>query len=62
MIQKIKNKLTDGQLEMFRRTSFGHLLDVNIFQFSGQVVHHILLREAEQPNDEEMWFDISGRH
>ncbi|XP_062096756.1 uncharacterized protein LOC133802459 [Humulus lupulus] len=60
VIQKIKNKLTSKQLEMFRKTCFGHFLDANAFQFSGQIVHHILLREVEQPNVEEMWFDICG--
>ncbi|XP_030480073.2 uncharacterized protein LOC115697276 [Cannabis sativa] len=60
VIQKIKNKLTSKQLEMFRKTCFGHFLDVSEFQFSGQIVHHILLREVEQPNVEEMWFDICG--
>ena len=39
----IKDKLTKEQLQMFHKTIFGPLLNVNIV-FNGQLIHHFLPR------------------
>lgn len=59
--QLIKQKLTDGQLDMFRRTVFGRFVDMDIV-FNSPLVHHILLREVhvQNHNDETMYFNLNG--
>ncbi|XP_022159253.1 uncharacterized protein LOC111025667 [Momordica charantia] len=42
----IKSKLTPPQLSMFRKTVFGHLLDLDLV-FNVSLIHKILLREIE---------------
>ncbi|TYK06359.1 MuDRA-like transposase [Cucumis melo var. makuwa] len=52
-VHKIGNliKLTKEQLQMFDKTIFGPLLNVNMV-FNGQLIHHFLLRQI--PEDETM--------
>ncbi|KAL0534172.1 hypothetical protein IC582_028456 [Cucumis melo] len=40
----IKAKLKPDQLTLFRKTKFGHFLDLNIV-FNGPLIHYLLLRE-----------------
>ncbi|KAL5846777.1 hypothetical protein ACOSQ3_010301 [Xanthoceras sorbifolium] len=57
----LKSKLTERQQQQIRATCFGHFLDVNEMAFTGQLLHHILLRECHVDNTEnEMWFLIGG--
>ncbi|KAI9161277.1 hypothetical protein LWI28_015966 [Acer negundo] len=60
-IKCIKEKLTEAQLSLFRTTCFGKLLDMNDLKFSGQLVHHLLLRQIPSPDKSEMWFAIGGK-
>ena len=50
VIRNIKNKLTLRQIEIFRTTYFGSLLDVSNSQFSGILAHEILLRRVHTKN------------
>ena len=45
-IENIKEKLTEPQLEMFRKSCFGHFLLLEL-RFSAQIVHQLLLRQCE---------------
>lgn len=55
----IKNKLTPTQLDMFRRTILGRLVDVDLV-FNSPLVHHILLREVMDERPDVMSFDLRG--
>ena len=56
----IKSKLTTDQMEMFRKTSFGPLLDVDLV-FNGQLFHHFLLREVREDSTDSISFNILGK-
>ncbi|KAI9185171.1 hypothetical protein LWI28_004985 [Acer negundo] len=60
-VKCIKEKLTEAQLSLFHTTCFGKLLDMNDLKFSGQLVHHLLLRQIPSPDKSEMWFAIGGK-
>ncbi|KAK3185082.1 hypothetical protein Dsin_032368 [Dipteronia sinensis] len=47
LIKQIKEKLTYAQLALFRTTCFGKLLEMHELKFSGQLVHHLLLRQIQ---------------
>ncbi|CAL9028733.1 unnamed protein product [Prunus brigantina] len=42
----IRAKLSAEQLEQFKTSCFGHLLNINKIQFSGQIVHGVVLRRV----------------
>ncbi|BBG93949.1 BURP domain-containing protein [Prunus dulcis] len=42
----IRAKLSAEQLEQFKTSCFGHLLNIDKIQFSGQIVHGIVLRRV----------------
>ncbi|KAL4028015.1 hypothetical protein IC575_011205 [Cucumis melo] len=46
----IKAKLKPDQLALFRKTKFGHFLDLNIV-FNGPLIHYLLLREVEDEGE-----------
>ena len=56
----IKSKLTTDQMEMFRKTSFGPLLNVDLV-FNGQLFHHFLLREVREDSTNVISFNILGK-
>ena len=56
----IKSKLTTDQMEMFRKTSFGPLLNVDLV-FNGQLFHHFLLREVREDSTDSISFNILGK-
>ncbi|KAK3230230.1 hypothetical protein Dsin_002111 [Dipteronia sinensis] len=60
-IKQIKEKLTEAQLALFRTTCFGKLLEMHELKFSGQLVHHLLLRQIRSSNKSEMWFAVGGK-
>lgn len=57
------DKLNEAHMEKIRRTSLGHLLDMNTtnLKFALQVLHHVLLQEVPQPNEDEMWFKTESK-
>ncbi|TYK21833.1 MuDRA-like transposase [Cucumis melo var. makuwa] len=58
----IKDKLTKEQLQMFDKTIFGPLLNVNMV-FNGQLIHHFLLRQIlEDGNADEICFSVLGKN
>ncbi|KAK3188654.1 hypothetical protein Dsin_028215 [Dipteronia sinensis] len=59
-IKQIKEKLTEAQLALFRTTCFGKLLEMHELKFSGQLVHHLLLRQIRSSSKSEMWFAVGG--
>ncbi|XP_022156659.1 uncharacterized protein LOC111023508 [Momordica charantia] len=59
-VTAIKGKLAPRQLAMFRKTIFGHLLDVDLV-FNGPLVHNILLREVEDSTVDSISFNLFGR-
>jgi len=42
----IRAKLNAEQLEQFKTSCFGHLLNIDKIQFSGQIVHGVVLRRV----------------
>ncbi|KAA0062913.1 MuDRA-like transposase [Cucumis melo var. makuwa] len=50
----IKDKLTKEQLQMFDKTIFGPLLNVNMV-FNGQLIHHFLLRQIPEDGKKEAY-------
>ncbi|XP_022158660.1 uncharacterized protein LOC111025123 [Momordica charantia] len=59
-VTAIKGKLAPRQLSMFRKTIFGHLLNVDLV-FNGSLVHNILLREVEDSTTDSISFNLFGR-
>lgn len=61
VIDKIREKLTETQYQMFRKTCFGHFLDLQALKFSGNLVHHVLLHEVQKESVEnELWFLVQN--
>ncbi|XP_055960977.1 uncharacterized protein LOC130015239 [Mercurialis annua] len=58
VVDKLKSHLTDSQLEMFRATCFGFVLDMPSCNFQGQVVHSMLARQFDNAGENEMWFAV----
>ncbi|KAL4035491.1 hypothetical protein IC575_004184 [Cucumis melo] len=55
-------KLTKEQLQMFDKTIFGPLLNVNMV-FNGQLIHHFLLRQIpEDGNADGICFSVLGKN
>ncbi|KAL0534380.1 hypothetical protein IC582_028670 [Cucumis melo] len=58
----IKDKLTKEQLQMFDKTIFGPLLNVNMV-FNGQLIHHFLLMQIpEDGNVNGICFSVLGKN
>ncbi|KAA0045018.1 MuDRA-like transposase [Cucumis melo var. makuwa] len=58
----IKDKLTKDQLQMFEKTIFGPLLNMNMV-FNGQLIHHFLLRQIpEDGNADGICFSVLGKN
>ncbi|KAA0032831.1 Ulp1-like peptidase [Cucumis melo var. makuwa] len=58
----IKDKLTKEQLQMFDKTIFGPLLNVNMV-FNDQLIHHFLLRQIpEDGNADGICFSVLGKN
>ncbi|KAL0546604.1 hypothetical protein IC582_016516 [Cucumis melo] len=55
----IKAKLKPDQLALFRKTKFGHFLDLNIV-FNGLLIHYLLLREVEDERKDSISFLLGG--
>ncbi|KAF3447653.1 hypothetical protein FNV43_RR12840 [Rhamnella rubrinervis] len=59
-INTIKEKLSTAQLGIFEKTCFGHFLDMQELQFSGQVVNHMLWRQCICDDPNIMVFNFGG--
>ncbi|KAL4035781.1 hypothetical protein IC575_004488 [Cucumis melo] len=55
----IKVKLKPDQLALFKKTKFGHFLDLNIV-FNGPLIHYLLLREVEDEGKDSISFLLGG--
>ena len=60
-IENIKKKLIEPQLEMFRKSCFGHFLLLPELRFSAQIVHQLLLRQCETKKDNEIWILLKSK-
>ncbi|KAF4389414.1 hypothetical protein G4B88_006473 [Cannabis sativa] len=56
VIANINAKLSPEQIRLFRKSCFGHLLDMKPILYQPQLIHNALLREVHQKNEKEMWF------
>ncbi|XP_048330044.2 uncharacterized protein LOC107419213 isoform X2 [Ziziphus jujuba] len=54
----IKSVLTDDQLEKYRQTCFGHLLEVENLRFSGHIVHNLLCRQVVSNDHQALEFNF----
>ena len=59
IVSNIKNKLTPRQIHMFRKTLFGHFLDIKPV-FNGPLCHYILLRRGDDGQDNIISFKLLG--
>ena len=60
VIEDINKKLSDSHKQAFRKTCFGHFLDIQPFVIQSQLLHHMIMRTVVHPSEQEMWFDING--
>ena len=60
-IENIKKKLIEPQLEMFRKSCFGHFLLFPELRFSAQIVHQLLLHQCETKKDNEIWMLLKSK-
>ncbi|CAH9074984.1 unnamed protein product [Cuscuta epithymum] len=60
-VSLVKAALTKDQLEEFKKLPWGHLVSVSDMQFSGQIIHSLLLRLVKDQPKDELWFLIQGR-
>ncbi|XP_038880341.1 uncharacterized protein LOC120071983 [Benincasa hispida] len=56
----VKQKLTERQLEMFKRTVFGRFLDIELV-FNNPLIHHMLLREVKNSGMNSISFFVRGK-
>ena len=54
--------MSSKKKELFGGTSFGPFLNLPEFKYQGHFFHHIFMRELNQPNHEELWFQIGNKH
>ena len=62
VIADLKKVFTKKQKAMFRRTPFGHFLDLPSTAWQAQLVHSVLMREVHQEKEEfEFWFKLGDK-
>ncbi|KAI3837018.1 hypothetical protein MKW98_005351 [Papaver atlanticum] len=64
IIQQIKGGLNDEYLEIFKKTSIGHLLNMELTKLSGAIINSLLRRVVEPlvgDNPDSMYFCIGGK-
>ncbi|VFQ70788.1 unnamed protein product [Cuscuta campestris] len=59
-INNIEKKLSPSQFEEFHRTPIGHFMGLKNLQFSGQIIHQMLLLLVEDQPDDEFWILRNG--
>ncbi|KAL5580193.1 hypothetical protein UlMin_012635 [Ulmus minor] len=71
ILAEIKGALKESELELFRRSCFGHFLDLDAGwteggktgkrnTFAGQYVHFLMLRRMPTKKKRELWFLVEG--
>ena len=60
ILQLIHDKMSIQQRNQFKKTCFGHLINVRVRRTIPQLVQHLLLRSIPCPNSDEAWFKING--
>ena len=53
--------LSTKQKELFSGASFGPFLNLPKYNYQGQFLHHLFVRELNQPKHEELWFQIGNK-
>ena len=64
ILVKIKEKLEDWELDLFRASCFGHFLDLDpkwLEGVAGQFVHFLMLRCIRTSTKKELWFLVEGK-
>ncbi|KAL5550265.1 hypothetical protein UlMin_000441 [Ulmus minor] len=72
ILVEIKGALKESELELFRRSCFGHFLDLDAGwtdggktgkrnTFAGQYVHFLMLRRMPTKKKRELWFLVEGK-
>ena len=72
ILAEIKGALKESELEVFRRSCFGHFLDLDASwteggktgkrnTFAGQYVHFLMLRRMPTKKKRELWFLVEGK-
>ncbi|KAF4381411.1 hypothetical protein G4B88_029766 [Cannabis sativa] len=62
VIDDINENLSDDQKELFRKSPFGHFLDVSNFNYQIQLIHLVLLRKIHTERDDvELWFKLGDK-
>ncbi|VFQ71947.1 unnamed protein product [Cuscuta campestris] len=56
----VRSKLSVENMVNFRKLPFGHFMDVRKLQFSGQLIHILMLHLVREQPEDEMWFMING--
>ena len=59
-ITLIKNKLGQDAISAFKKTCFGHFLQVKPLIFSGAIVHSLLIRQVECDDPKVAEFNFGG--
>ncbi|XP_065854606.1 uncharacterized protein [Euphorbia lathyris] len=62
VMKTLKSNLSKKQMEMFKRSCFGHLVDIEFCNLSTPICHGVLTREITplKPKHREMWFNVKG--
>ncbi|KAF4379627.1 hypothetical protein F8388_023644 [Cannabis sativa] len=62
VINDINENLSDDQKELFRKSPFGHFLDVSNFNYQIQLIHLVLLQQIHTERDDvELWFKLGDK-
>ena len=49
------------QKELFGGTSFGPFLNLPEYKYQSQLFHRLFMRELNQPNPDELWFELANK-
>ncbi|KAM3378711.1 hypothetical protein P3S68_011124 [Capsicum galapagoense] len=60
VVNLLKSKLDDRQLQIFRGTPFGYFLDLPHVVVQNQLIHSLLLRQIVPEREDEFWFKVNG--
>ncbi|CAN4111627.1 unnamed protein product [Withania somnifera] len=60
VVELLKSKLDDRQLQIFRGTPFGYFLDLPPVVVQNQLIHSLLLRQVVPETEDELWFNVNG--
>ncbi|XP_022858501.1 uncharacterized protein LOC111379374, partial [Olea europaea var. sylvestris] len=61
VVSNFKNNLNEAQRRILQNTCFSHFLQCEEIVIQSQLIHYFLLRQVQQPNESELWFNIAGR-